>query len=244
MAAWRSSVSCHARAVAREASCCRPNLPCGAPSAPVGVARQPSSRSRQPQQLQPAARAAAPAAAAHPWPLAPPPFRSPPAPLHSLLPAPPHQPTRPPARRLPLCRQVFAADRADRHRVGGRGVRVHHPHMHPRRHPLQRRQDPAAGPAGYHRGRLAGQGPRPAGGARRGAGALTPQRWAAAGRQLAEAMPSQPIPEQPRRPAAAGAAGARHTPAAHRPTRRAQSRRRRPPPARRSSLCASLQTCC
>ena len=60
--------------------------------------------------------------------------------------------------RLPVGGQVHAADRADRHQVGGCGLRVHHADVHPRRHPLQRGQDPAAGPAGHHRGRRRGQG--------------------------------------------------------------------------------------
>lgn len=55
-------------------------------------------------------------------------------------------------------------------RAPGGVVRVHHADVHPGHHPVPGGQDPAAGPAGHHRGGQGRQGPWAAGGRRAGGG--------------------------------------------------------------------------
>ena len=66
-----------------------------------------------------------------------------------------HQGRRRPggAGRLSVSGQIHAADQTDGDLLRGGRLRVHDADLRPGRHPVPGRQDPAAGPAGHHRGR-------------------------------------------------------------------------------------------
>ena len=55
--------------------------------------------------------------------------------------------------RLPLSRKIYSFIQRHRHRFTFSSLRVHHPHLHPRSHSLQRRQNPTFGSPRDHLGR-------------------------------------------------------------------------------------------